>query len=49
LTALLAAGFSLLGAAVGAAEAASNAVGHGLSDLGAGEGPVDVFNLKGAA
>jgi hydroxymethylpyrimidine/phosphomethylpyrimidine kinase len=48
LTALLASGFSLLGAAVGAARAASEAVRHGLSELGAGDGPVDVFNLKGA-
>jgi hydroxymethylpyrimidine/phosphomethylpyrimidine kinase len=49
LTALLAAGFSLVGAAVGAAHAASEAVRHGLAELGAGDGPVDVFNLKGAA
>jgi hydroxymethylpyrimidine/phosphomethylpyrimidine kinase len=49
LTALLAGGFSLLGAAVGAARAASEAVRHGLADLGAGDGPVDVFNLKGIA
>jgi hydroxymethylpyrimidine/phosphomethylpyrimidine kinase len=48
LTALLAGGFSLLGAAVGAARAASEAVRHGLTELGAGEGPVDVFNLEGA-
>jgi hydroxymethylpyrimidine/phosphomethylpyrimidine kinase len=48
LTALLAAGFSLLGAAVGASRASSEAVRHGLSELGAGDGPVDVFNLKGA-
>jgi hydroxymethylpyrimidine/phosphomethylpyrimidine kinase len=48
LTALLAAGFSLVGAAVGAARAASEAVRHGLADLGAGDGPVDVFNLEGA-
>jgi hydroxymethylpyrimidine/phosphomethylpyrimidine kinase len=48
LTALLASGFSLLGAAVGASRAASEAVRHGLSELGAGDGPVDVFNLKGA-
>jgi hydroxymethylpyrimidine/phosphomethylpyrimidine kinase len=48
LTALLADGFSLVGAAVGAARAASEAVRHGLAELGDGEGPVDVFNLKGA-
>ena len=48
LTALLAGGFSLVGAAVGAARAASEAVRHGLAGLGAGEGPVDVFNLGGA-
>jgi hydroxymethylpyrimidine/phosphomethylpyrimidine kinase len=47
LTALLADGFSLVGAAVGAARAASEAVRHGLAGLGAGEGPVDVFNLEG--
>ena len=49
LTALLASGFSLLGAAVGAARAASEAVRHGLAGIGAGDGPVDVFNLEGAA
>ncbi len=48
LTALLAGGFSLVGAAVGAARVASEAVRHGLSELGHGDGPVDVFNLKGA-
>ena len=49
LTALLASGFSLLGAAVGAARAASEAVRHGLAGLGQGEGPVDVFNLEGVS
>ena len=49
LAALLARGFSLPDAARGAAEAASRAVANGLVELGAGEGPVDVFNLKGAA
>ena len=49
LAALLAGGFSLLGAAVGASRAASEAVRHGLADLGAGEGPVDVINLEGSA
>ena len=44
-TALLARGESLRGAAVGAAEVAAQAVRHGLRDLGAGEGPVDVFGL----
>jgi hydroxymethylpyrimidine/phosphomethylpyrimidine kinase len=48
LTALLAGGFSLVGAAVGAARAASDAVRHGLAGLGCGDGPVDVFNLEGA-
>ena len=48
LAALLAAGFSLVGASVGAARAASEAVRHGLAGLGAGEGPVDVLNLEGA-
>ena len=36
-------------AARGAALAASRAVAQGLAELGAGEGPVDVFGLKGAA
>jgi hydroxymethylpyrimidine/phosphomethylpyrimidine kinase len=35
-------------AARNAATAASEAVRHGLADLGAGEGPVDVLNVKGA-
>jgi hydroxymethylpyrimidine/phosphomethylpyrimidine kinase len=48
LTALLASGFSLVGAAVGAARAAGEAVRHGLGELGHGEGPVDVLNAKGA-
>ena len=48
LAALLAGGFSLVGAAVGAARAASDAVRHGLAGLGHGDGPVDVFNLEGA-
>jgi hydroxymethylpyrimidine/phosphomethylpyrimidine kinase len=47
LTALLASGFSLVGAAVGAARAASEAVRHGLGDLGAGDGPVDVLDVRG--
>jgi hydroxymethylpyrimidine kinase/phosphomethylpyrimidine kinase len=49
LTALLARGLSLEDAARGAARAASEAVRHGLAELGAGEGPVDVLNVKGAA
>jgi hydroxymethylpyrimidine/phosphomethylpyrimidine kinase len=47
LTALLARGLALVEAACGAARAASEAVRHGLVELGAGEGPVDVLNLKG--
>ena len=45
LAALLARGLELEDAARGAAEAASNAVLHGLADVGAGDGPVDVFSL----
>ena len=48
LAALLARGLSLEEAARGAARAASEAVRQGLVELGAGEGPVDVLNLKGA-
>ena len=48
LAALLARGLPLEEAARGAARAASEAVRHGLDELGAGDGPVDVFNLKGA-
>jgi hydroxymethylpyrimidine/phosphomethylpyrimidine kinase len=47
--ALLAWGESLEAAARGAARVASNAVAQGLTDLGAGEGPVDVIGLRGAA
>jgi hydroxymethylpyrimidine/phosphomethylpyrimidine kinase len=47
LAALLARGLSLEDAARGAARAATNAVRHGLAELGAGEGPVDVLNVKG--
>ena len=46
LTAFLARGETLEEAARGAAEAASAAVLHGLADLGAGSGPVDVFHLE---
>ncbi|HZB96994.1 MAG TPA: bifunctional hydroxymethylpyrimidine kinase/phosphomethylpyrimidine kinase [Candidatus Sulfotelmatobacter sp.] len=46
LAALLARGASLREAAQGAAEAVAAAVGRGLADLGAGEGPVDVIDLE---
>jgi hydroxymethylpyrimidine/phosphomethylpyrimidine kinase len=49
LAALLAKGLPLEEAARGAAHAASEAVRHGLVEIGRGEGPVDVLNLKGAA
>jgi hydroxymethylpyrimidine/phosphomethylpyrimidine kinase len=49
LTALLARGQTLEQAARGAAAVASAAVAHGLTEIGHGEGPVDVFGLKGAA
>jgi hydroxymethylpyrimidine/phosphomethylpyrimidine kinase len=42
----LARGLTLTEAAENAALVASQAVAHGLADLGGGEGPVDVFNLK---
>jgi hydroxymethylpyrimidine/phosphomethylpyrimidine kinase len=42
----LARGLTLAEAAETAAEAASAAVAHGLAELGAGEGPVDVIDLK---
>src|SRR3954447_6748506 len=47
LTALLARGESLLAAAGVASRAASCAVEHALKELGAGEGPVDVLNVRG--
>jgi hydroxymethylpyrimidine/phosphomethylpyrimidine kinase len=47
--ALLARGESLEAAARGAARVASRAVAQGLTELGAGEGPVDVIGLRGAA
>ena len=47
LAALLARGLSLAEAARGAAAAATTAVRHGLTELGAGDGPVDVLNVKG--
>jgi hydroxymethylpyrimidine/phosphomethylpyrimidine kinase len=49
LAAGLAKGQSLEEAARAAAHAASEAVLHGLVQLGRGDGPVDVLNLKGAA
>src|SRR5215216_5863542 len=49
LAALLARGQSLVDAARGAARAASDAVRHGLVEIGAGEGPVDVLDVKGHA
>jgi hydroxymethylpyrimidine/phosphomethylpyrimidine kinase len=47
LCAALAKGQSLQEAAQTAAWTAAEAVANGLGDLGAGEGPVDVFNLRG--
>jgi hydroxymethylpyrimidine/phosphomethylpyrimidine kinase len=49
LAAELAKGRTLEEAARAAARAASDAVRHGLVELGSGEGPVDVLNVKGAA
>src|SRR5262249_4756678 len=49
LAAHLARGETLETAARAAARAASDAVRNGLAELGAGDGPVDVLNLKGAA
>ena len=48
LAAGLAKGLSLADAARLAAAAAVEAVRNGLSSIGAGDGPVDVFNLKGS-
>jgi hydroxymethylpyrimidine/phosphomethylpyrimidine kinase len=48
LAALLAQGRPLVEAARDAARVASAAVGNGLVGIGAGEGPVDVFDLQGA-
>jgi hydroxymethylpyrimidine/phosphomethylpyrimidine kinase len=45
LAALLAHGLSLVEAARGAAEAASRAVAQGLSEIGGGDGPVDVLGV----
>jgi len=44
--ALLARGESLADAARGAAQAASEAVRHGLTEIGGGEGPVDVLGIR---
>jgi hydroxymethylpyrimidine kinase/phosphomethylpyrimidine kinase len=49
LAAQLAHGAPLVEAAQAAARAAGDAVRQGLAGLGAGEGPVDVFNLQEAA
>jgi hydroxymethylpyrimidine/phosphomethylpyrimidine kinase len=49
LAAGLARGLSLEQAAREAARVASAAVRHGLAELGMGDGPVDVLDLKGAA
>jgi hydroxymethylpyrimidine/phosphomethylpyrimidine kinase len=49
LAALLARGLPLVDAARGAARAASDAVRRGLTEIGAGDGPVDVLDLKGSA
>ena len=46
LAALLAKGVGLEDAARGAAQVASDAVRNGLTEIGAGEGPVDVLNLS---
>ena len=48
LAALLAHGWSLEEACRGASRAASAAVGAGLAELGAGEGPVDVLGIRAA-
>jgi hydroxymethylpyrimidine/phosphomethylpyrimidine kinase len=47
LAALLGRGLSLADAARGASAAASASVRNGLVEIGAGEGPVDVLNVKG--
>jgi hydroxymethylpyrimidine/phosphomethylpyrimidine kinase len=49
LAAGLARGLTLEAAAREAARVASDAVRHGLAELGAGDGPVDVLQLRGAA
>jgi hydroxymethylpyrimidine/phosphomethylpyrimidine kinase len=47
LAALLARGVPLVDAARGAARAAADAVRHGLPEIGAGDGPVDILDVKG--
>jgi hydroxymethylpyrimidine/phosphomethylpyrimidine kinase len=47
LAALLARGVPLPDAARAAARAAADAVRNGLPELGAGDGPVDILNVKG--
>ena len=49
LAAALARGMSLEAAAREAARVASDAVRHGLAEIGAGDGPVNVLRLKGVA
>lgn len=49
LAALLARGLPLADAAAGASRAATAAVRNGLVDIGAGDGPVDVLDVKGRA
>ena len=49
LAAGLAKGLGLEAAAREAARAAAEAVRHGLAEVGAGDGPVDVLNVRGAA
>jgi hydroxymethylpyrimidine/phosphomethylpyrimidine kinase len=49
LAAALAKGQSLEQAAREASQVASDAVRHGLAEIGAGDGPVDVLHLRGAA
>jgi hypothetical protein len=44
---LLGRGLSLVEAARAASAAATDAVRNGLPEFGAGDGPVDVLNLKG--
>jgi hydroxymethylpyrimidine/phosphomethylpyrimidine kinase len=48
LAALLARGDDLIAGAGIASATASDAVAHGLTEIGAGDGPVDVFHLRGA-
>ena len=46
LAALLARGHSLVEASRGAAAAAASSIRNGLTEIGAGDGPVDVLNVK---